>query len=149
MVRRLTSLAVLAVTLVVAAPAAGDNSSKIAALQSRIAAARQRESTLNSQIAGVTSQIRKLEGRVGDVSQKLSVLEQDLALHQKRLNKLNALYLFETQRLHFLQRRGGEEVAGVDHGLGGGDQLDAALGQPAGSLRHVGVGDDGDQPDGF
>jgi len=98
------ALAALAVMLVLAAPAAGDNSSKIAALQSRIAAARQRESTLNSQIADVTSQIRKLEGRVGDVSQKLSVLEHDLALHQERLNKLNALYLFETSRLHFLQR---------------------------------------------
>src|SRR5246127_4054993 len=104
MVRRLALFAVLAVTLVVAAPAAGDNSGKIAALQSRIAAPRQRESTLNSQLAHVTSQIRKLEGRVGDVSQKLSVLERDLALHQERLNKLNALYLFETQRLHFLQR---------------------------------------------
>src|SRR5262249_29203424 len=104
MVRRPALLAALAVTLVVAAPAAGDNSSKISALQARIAAARQRESTLNSQIAGGTAQIRKLERRVGDVSQKLSVLEQDLALHQERLKKLNALYLFETQRLHFLQR---------------------------------------------
>src|SRR5262249_46123601 len=104
MVRRPALLAALAVTLVVAAPAAGDSGAKTSARQARSAAARQRESTLNSQIAGVTSQIRKLEGRVGDVSQKLSVLEQDLALHQERLKKLNALYLFETQRLHFLQR---------------------------------------------
>jgi murein DD-endopeptidase MepM/ murein hydrolase activator NlpD len=106
MVRRpaMPALAALAVTLVLAAPASGDNSAKIAALQSRIAAARQHESALNSQIVDVTSQIRKLEGRVGDVAQKLSVLERDLALHQERLNKLNALYLFETSRLHFLQR---------------------------------------------
>src|SRR5436853_1739513 len=106
MVRRpaMPALAALAVTLVLAAPASGDNSAKIAALQSRIAAARQHESALNSQIVDVTSQIRKLEGRVGDVAQKLSVLERDLALHQKRLDKLNALYLFETSRLHFLQR---------------------------------------------
>jgi murein DD-endopeptidase MepM/ murein hydrolase activator NlpD len=103
MVRRPALLAALAVTLVLAAPAAGDNSTKIAALQQRIAAARQHESTLSSQIADVTSRIRTLEGKVGDVSQKLSVLEQDLALHQERLDKLNALYLFETKRLHFLQ----------------------------------------------
>ena len=103
MVRRPALLAALAVTLVLAAPAAGDNSSKIAALQQRIAAARQHEATLSSQIADVTSRIRTLEGKVGDVSQKLSVLEQDLALHQERLDKLNALYLFETKRLHFLQ----------------------------------------------
>ena len=117
MVRRTALLAALAVTLVVATPAAGDNSSKIAALQSRIAAARQRESALNSQIAGVTSQIRKLEGRVGDVSQKLSVLERDLALHQERLHKLNALYLFETQRLHFLQREYTRVVAQLNQRL--------------------------------
>jgi murein DD-endopeptidase MepM/ murein hydrolase activator NlpD len=103
MVRRPALLAALAVTLVLAAPAAGDNSSKIAALQQRIAAARQHEATLSSQIADVTSRIRTLEGKVGDVSQKLSVLEQDLALHQERLDKLNVLYLFETKRLHFLQ----------------------------------------------
>ena len=98
------ALAALAVTLVLAAPAAGDNSAKIAALQQRIAAAREHETALNSQIADVTSRIRTLEGKVGDVSQKLSVLEQDLALHKERLDKLNALYLFETERLHFLQR---------------------------------------------
>src|SRR5256884_3634518 len=98
MVRRPALLVALAVTLVLAAPAAGDNSSKIAALQSRIAAARQHEATLNAQISDVTSRIRSLEGKVGDVAQKLSVLERDLALHQERLDKLNALYLFETNR---------------------------------------------------
>jgi murein DD-endopeptidase MepM/ murein hydrolase activator NlpD len=104
MVRRPALLAALAVALVFAAPADGDNSSKIAALQARIQAARQHEATLNAQISDVTSRIRSLEGKVGDVAQRLSVLEQDLALHQERLDKLNALYLFETKRLHFLQR---------------------------------------------
>jgi len=47
--------------------------------------------------------------------------------------------------LHFFQRRGGEEVAGMDNRLGCRDQLDAALGQPAGAPGHVGVGEDGDQ----
>jgi murein DD-endopeptidase MepM/ murein hydrolase activator NlpD len=117
MVRRLAMLASLAVALVLAAPASADHSAQIADLQSRIAAARQRESTLNSQIADVTSQIRKLEGKVGDVSQKLSVLEHDLALHQERLIKLNALYLFETQRLHFLQREYTRVVKQLNHRL--------------------------------
>jgi murein DD-endopeptidase MepM/ murein hydrolase activator NlpD len=103
MVRRPALLAALAAALVLAAPADGDNSTKIAALQARIAAARQHEAALSAQISDVTSRIRSLEGRVGDVAQKLSVLEQDLALHQERLDKLNALYLFQTKRLHFLQ----------------------------------------------
>jgi murein DD-endopeptidase MepM/ murein hydrolase activator NlpD len=103
MVRRPALLAALAAALVLAAPADGDNSTKIAALQARIAAARQHEAALSAQISDVTSRIRSLEGKVGDVAQKLSVLEQDLALHQERLDKLNALYLYETKRLHFLQ----------------------------------------------
>jgi hypothetical protein len=48
-----------------------------------------------------------------------------------------------------LQHRGGEEVAGVDDRLGGGDQLHAELGQPAGAPWHVGVGEDGDQASGL
>ncbi|MFY9579327.1 MAG: peptidoglycan DD-metalloendopeptidase family protein [Gaiellaceae bacterium] len=104
MARRPALLVALAVTLVLAAPAAGDNTSKMAELQARINAARQHEAALNAQISDVTSKIRTLEGRVGDVAQKLSVLERDLELHQQRLDKLNALYLFETNRLHFLQR---------------------------------------------
>ena len=103
MARRLAL--VLVCGLVLAAPAAGDNSGKIAALQGKIAAARQHEAELNAEIASVTSQIRSLESRVGDVSQRLSILERDLELHQRRLDKLNALYAFETERLHFLKRQ--------------------------------------------
>jgi murein DD-endopeptidase MepM/ murein hydrolase activator NlpD len=91
--------------LVLAAPAAGDNSSKIGALQARIAAARAKEAHLTQQIHDVTAEIRQLEGRVGDVSQKLSILEHDLALHQRRLDHLNELFAFETERLNFLRRQ--------------------------------------------
>jgi hypothetical protein len=42
-----------------------------------------------------------------------------------------------------LQRRAGEEVTGVDHRLGGGDDLDAAPGQPPAALGRMGVGDHG------
>jgi murein DD-endopeptidase MepM/ murein hydrolase activator NlpD len=96
---------VLGICLVLVAPAAGDNSGKIGELQSKIAAARAREARLTSEISQVTSQIRTLERRVGDVSKKLGVLEQDLALHQRRLDKLTALFTFETERLTFLRRQ--------------------------------------------
>ena len=102
MARRLAL--VLVCGLVLAAPAAGDNSGKIAGLQAKIAAARAHEAQLNAEIASVTREIRSLESRVGDVSQRLSILERDLQLHQQRLDKLNALYKLQTDRLIFLRR---------------------------------------------
>ena len=103
MARRLAVL--LVAFLVLAAPAAGDNSSKLSALQARIAAARAKEVRLTTEISNVTAEIRALEGKVGDVSQRLSVLEQDLALHQRRLDRLNELFAFETDRLTFLRQQ--------------------------------------------
>jgi murein DD-endopeptidase MepM/ murein hydrolase activator NlpD len=103
MPRRSALLAALGAALLLASPAAGDHSAKIAALHSQIAAAQQKESALDAQIAGVTSEIRTLEGRVGDVSERLGVLERDLALHRERLAKLDALFVFETHRLTFLR----------------------------------------------
>lgn len=96
---------VLLAGLLLAAPASGDNGGKLDDVQAKIAAARQREARLTAEISSVTSQIRSLERRVGDVSQRLSVLEQDLALHQRRLDKLNELFAFETDRLNFLRRQ--------------------------------------------
>jgi murein DD-endopeptidase MepM/ murein hydrolase activator NlpD len=104
MFRRPVLLASLGVCLMLAAPAAGDNSGKIQQLHAKIAAAQQHEAALNSQIASVTSEIRVLERRVGGVSQRLSVLKQDLALHQQRLDKLTALFTFETHRLVALKQ---------------------------------------------
>jgi len=103
MARRL-AVAIVA-GLVLAAPASGDNSGKLQDVQARLSAARAKEARLTTQISDVTGQIRSLEGKVGDVSQKLSVLEQDLALHQRRLDRLNALFDFETARLGFLRRQ--------------------------------------------
>jgi len=101
MARRLAL--VLVAGLVLAAPAAGDNSGKLGAVQARIAAARAKEARLTARISDVTKQIRSLEARVGDVSQKLSTLARDLALHQQRLDRLNALFSFETERVNFLR----------------------------------------------
>jgi murein DD-endopeptidase MepM/ murein hydrolase activator NlpD len=98
------SAVLLVACLVLAAPAAGDNGGKIGQVQAKIAAARQKEARLTSQIADVTSSIRSLEAKVGDVSRRLSVLEQDLVLHERRLDKLDQLYAFETERLEFLRR---------------------------------------------
>jgi murein DD-endopeptidase MepM/ murein hydrolase activator NlpD len=102
MARRFAILAVGC--LLLAAPAAGDNGHSLGEVQSKLSAARQKEARLQQQISGLTSDIRKLEARVGDVSQKLGLLERDLELHQRRLDKLNALYAFETERLSFLRR---------------------------------------------
>jgi murein DD-endopeptidase MepM/ murein hydrolase activator NlpD len=100
----------LAAMLLLAAPAAGQTLGEI---QQRIEAARAKEARLTAQISNVTKEIRELEARVGDVSQKLSILEQDLALHQRRLDRLNALFRFETERLNYLR----EQYALVVHQL--------------------------------
>ncbi|MES1248988.1 MAG: peptidoglycan DD-metalloendopeptidase family protein [Actinomycetota bacterium] len=111
MARRL--LLLLALSAVFAAPALGGDSlgeqkaqvdSKLAHLHSKIAAQQAKEGQLSTQIAGLTSQIHVLELKVGNVSSRLSVLEDDLALHQKRLDKLNALFHLQTLRFHALQR---------------------------------------------
>jgi murein DD-endopeptidase MepM/ murein hydrolase activator NlpD len=86
--------------LLLAAPAAGQTLGEI---QQRIEAARAKEARLTAQISDVTKEIRELEARVGDVSQKLSILEQDLALHQRRLDALNALFKYRTERLNYLR----------------------------------------------
>jgi murein DD-endopeptidase MepM/ murein hydrolase activator NlpD len=96
---------VLFAGLVLVGPASGDNSGKLSDIQARLAAARAKEARLTAQISGVTTQIRSLERKVGDVSQKLNILERDLALHQRRLDKLNELFDFETERLNFLHRQ--------------------------------------------
>ena len=90
--------------LLVAGSAGADNGGKRARVQAQLDAARAREVRLTKQIGDITAQIRSLEGKVGDVSQKLSVLEQDLELHQRRLDKLNALFAYQTTRLKILRR---------------------------------------------
>lgn len=105
------------VVLVVATPAFGDDATKkhqidsqISSLQGKLAAQKQREQALRNEVADYTSRIRTLEGKVGDVSLKLSTMEADLALHQHRLNALNALFSVQTKKFVFLKAQYAESV---------------------------------------
>jgi murein DD-endopeptidase MepM/ murein hydrolase activator NlpD len=105
------ALAVLALAVAVA-PAAGDVYSRkhevdarIATLHERIAQTHERVRALSAQIDSVTAKIHGLESRVGDVSARLTTLEADLALHQRKLDRLQALFRLETQRYFFLRRQ--------------------------------------------
>lgn len=109
--RRL-ALALVVALLLVATPALGDNVTKKQAVDSRIASLkrtldvkRQRERQLRNVVADYTAQIRSLEARVGDVSLRLQTMEADLALHQHRLDALNALYSVQTSKFVFLKRQ--------------------------------------------
>jgi murein DD-endopeptidase MepM/ murein hydrolase activator NlpD len=110
--RRTTLAALFVLAAVIAAPASGDVYSRkhsvdarLSTLQARISAAQQRAQRLSAQIDSVSSQIHSLEGRVGDVSARLATLENDLVLHQRKLDRLTALYRLETKRYFFLRRQ--------------------------------------------
>jgi murein DD-endopeptidase MepM/ murein hydrolase activator NlpD len=105
------------VVLVVATPAFGDDvakkqqiDSQISSLQGKLAAQKREEHRLRNEVADFTSRIRTLEGKVGDVSLRLSTMEADLALHQRRLNALNALFRVQTQKFVFLKEQYAESV---------------------------------------
>ena len=105
-------LVVLLLALITAAPAAGDNAtrkaqvdSRISSLNEKIAAAQAKEQRLASEIAAVTSRIRSLESEIGDVETDLHLLEQDLALQQERLAKITELWRLQTDKLTFLRRQ--------------------------------------------
>jgi murein DD-endopeptidase MepM/ murein hydrolase activator NlpD len=114
----------LVALLVVATPAFGDDvtkkhqvDSQISSLRGKLEAKRQAEQKLRNVVAGYTSQIRELEGRVGDVSLKLQTMEADLALHQRRLTALNDLFALQTSKFVFLQRQYKSSVAVLNRRL--------------------------------
>jgi len=107
-----TAIALAVLALAASAPASGDVYSRkhqvdarIAALHDKIASTHRRVQTLSAQIDAVSSRIHGLESRVGDVSARLATLETDLALHQRKLDRLQALFALETQRYFFLRRQ--------------------------------------------
>lgn len=111
----------LASLLVFAAPAGGDDhdltgqkaavDDKIASLQDKIRHATQREGVLTTEISAVSTKIHGLEDDVADATSKLEQLRKVLVLHQRKLNRLNALYTVQTRKLLFLQQQYRESVA--------------------------------------
>ena len=110
MVRR-ALLGIVVVAGVAAAPVSADDvyqrkhqlDARIAKLNAQVAAARRTEDALESQISGLGSQIRALEGRVGVVSTRLAPLEHELELRELKLNRLNALFQFQSDRLRAIR----------------------------------------------
>jgi murein DD-endopeptidase MepM/ murein hydrolase activator NlpD len=110
MIRRLV-IGVL-VLLAAAAPALGDDvekkqsiDSKIAQLQDRVQATKDREAALQQEIDDVSGSITSLDQQVGVISSRLAPLEHELVLRELKLNRLNALFQLQTQRLEFLQEQ--------------------------------------------
>jgi murein DD-endopeptidase MepM/ murein hydrolase activator NlpD len=115
---------VLLAGLLAAAPAAADIVDKkqsvddrIATLQTRVEAAKERESALRSEIDAVSGKIQELERQVGDVSDQLVPLEHELTLRELKLNRLNALYRVQSERLGFLREQYRTAVARLNHRL--------------------------------
>ena len=78
---------------------------KIAGLQDRVQATKDREAELQQEIDDVSGNIRSLEQQVGVVSERLAPLEHELELRELKLNRLNALFQLQTERLEFLQEQ--------------------------------------------
>src|SRR4051794_383830 len=100
----------IAVLLAAASPAGADVIGKkqsvddrIASLQTRVQASKEKEAALQGEIDAVSSKIRGLEHEVGDVSDRLEPLVRELELREVKLNKLNALFQVQTDRLRFLR----------------------------------------------
>jgi murein DD-endopeptidase MepM/ murein hydrolase activator NlpD len=124
MARRLVPIAAALLVLLAAPASGGDISSRKSAVdarlhrvQARIAWADRRRSALAAQIADVNSRIQSLSHQVGDVSARLVTIERDLALHQEKLDKLNALFQVETQRYFAFRREYDLTVERLDRRL--------------------------------
>ncbi len=101
----------LALVLVFAAPAAGDDiedqkaavDARIAALQAEIAASQQQEGVLTSQLSAVVSELGAAQDAVDEAQSSLGVLEAELASEQDRLAQLTVLLQKQTRRFERLQ----------------------------------------------
>jgi len=110
MARRL--LLSLAVFLILAAPAAGDDihhrkaelDSRIAGLQSKITHAKAHEGVLTQQITAVSDKIDALQGNVARAQSQLDTLEGQLAASQQKLDRVTELYKLQTRRLKLLRK---------------------------------------------
>lgn len=109
--RRWLALAALALALVAAAPAVADDPAdekatvdgRIAALRSEIAASKEQEGVLTSQLSAVVSELEDAQAAVDTAEARVSDLESELVSAQERLDRLTALLEVQTRRLERLQ----------------------------------------------
>jgi murein DD-endopeptidase MepM/ murein hydrolase activator NlpD len=109
--RRSLLVSALALTLALAAPAAGQDiesekarvDQRIAELQSEIDSAKGREGVLTSQLSDVLAELRAAESAVDEAQGSLDRLEAELATEQARLERLTTLLEVQTRRLVRLQ----------------------------------------------
>jgi murein DD-endopeptidase MepM/ murein hydrolase activator NlpD len=120
MARRLL-LILLALTLVLAAPAAADDVShkqavdaQLAVLKEQMAASSAKEEALTTHISSVTGDIQALELQAGDVATRLKSLQADLDLHRARLARLTELLQLQKARLTFLRAEYGRAMERLD-----------------------------------
>ena len=109
--RRLPILLGLALALVFAASAAGQDpgaekaqvDQRIAELQAEISAAKEQEGVLTSQLGAVVTELRAAQSAVEQAEGSLDFLESELAIEQVRLERLTALLTEQTRRLRRLE----------------------------------------------
>jgi murein DD-endopeptidase MepM/ murein hydrolase activator NlpD len=110
--RRLPVVLGVALALVLASPAAGDDpveekarvDARIAALRAEIEAAKEKEGVLTSQLSNVVDELETAESAVTEAEGSLDLLEAELAAEQERLARLTVLLRAQTKRLHRLQK---------------------------------------------
>jgi len=118
--RRSLLLVGVVLTLVVAAPAAGDDiedqkaavDARIAALQAEIAASKENEGVLTSQLSAVVAELGAAQDAVAEAQSSLGALEAELAAEQGPLAELTVLLERQTRRLERLQAEY-ERVVGI------------------------------------
>jgi murein DD-endopeptidase MepM/ murein hydrolase activator NlpD len=116
---RSLSLCALALALVFAGPAAGDDiedektavDARIATLQAEIDAAQEREGVLTSQLSSVVSELEAAQAAVDQAEGALAALEDELAAEQARLERLTKRLREQTRRLRELEEKHLQAVA--------------------------------------
>ncbi|MBA3333180.1 MAG: peptidoglycan DD-metalloendopeptidase family protein [Actinobacteria bacterium] len=110
--RRLPVVLGLALALVFAASAAGQDpgtekaqvDQRIAELQAEISAAKEHEGVLTSQLGAVLTELQAAQSAVAQAEGSLSLLEAELASEQSRLERLTVLLERQTRRLRRLEK---------------------------------------------
>jgi murein DD-endopeptidase MepM/ murein hydrolase activator NlpD len=117
--RRFPVVLGLALALVFAASASGQDpetekarvDQRIAELEAEIAAAKEDEGVLTSQLGEVVSELRAAQSAVDQAQGSLDLLEAELASEQERLERLTVLLREQTRRLQRLQQEYRHAVA--------------------------------------